>query len=268
MQIIGDTQYEYHQKNLHDAADEDIVPPKVDQPRTCKHCTVCLAPAEMLQHVSAAHPDKVKCYKCDYCDERWPSHSQMNIHVHVEHEEQCMEAMACDICGRVCRNREAVLLHRRTHEDDKSFTCKTCGKGFTRRSNLEFHMRTHTGERPFKCAECPKTFAHVSGLNCHRRVHTGERPYQCPFCDKSYIHSTDLRRHRRSHGREEKRFECEVCDRKFFERKFLVTHMRSHRDISSKVINIEMQVLSKEEVDDDDVVDEEAEEAMIEEYIF
>lgn len=266
--LLGDTQFEYHQQNVHaDQKRSAVLTSQPELARPCKHCTLEFVRADLTEHMLADHPDKVKWYKCEYCDERFTSHSQMNIHLHTEHPEECLQAMACDICGRVCRNRAAVLLHRRTHNADKDFVCDTCGKGFTRKTNLEFHLRTHTGERPFQCDQCPKSFAHVSGLNCHRRTHTKERPYQCPFCDKSYIHSTDLRRHRRSHGLEEKRFECELCDRKFFERKFLVSHMRAHKEVTSQVINIEMKVLGKDGETGDVVEEEDGDESMVEEYI-
>lgn len=261
-EFIGDVSYEYH-KTRHEQTNGNEN--SLQQARSCKLCDLEMPDAAALrEHMTDIHPDTGDNtdLSCEHCSKIFSTKGRLCRHIREKHSAQTKDAVACDICGRICPNYEAVVVHRRTHVDDKQFQCDYCGKGFTRKKNLEFHIRIHTGIRPFQCNICSKSFSHVSGLNCHIRTHTKERPFKCPFCDKSYMHSTDLRRHRRSHGGEEKRFQCDLCSMKFFERKFLTTHQKTHKSITSQVINVEMVMLKEE----DEGVDDECS-AMDEEYI-
>ncbi|KAF2985357.1 hypothetical protein EK904_013198, partial [Melospiza melodia maxima] len=45
---------------------------------------------------------------------------------------------------------------------------------------LLLHQRTHTEERPFHCPHCGTGFRHKHSLLRHQLFHSGERPYECP----------------------------------------------------------------------------------------
>lgn len=245
--LTGDTLYEYHMQNVHSI---DVRKPQPTggsgggvHSRHCPHCTDVqfATDAAYTEHMHFAHPDRCRWYKCSSCKQRFVSKPELNVHLYAKHPEACAQLMACDICGRVCKDEAATALHRLTHTggQHKDFLCTNCGQGFSRKSNLIFHMRTHSGEQPFECADCGKRFKLSGGLTAHRRTHTKERPYQCPFCEKSYKHSTDLRRHRRTHGGEEMRFGCDRCGKRFYERKFMVAHMRSCQLARTRLLQIE-----------------------------
>lgn len=92
-----------------------------------------------------------------------------------------------------------MLVHVRTHTNEKPHQCCQCNKSFSRAENLKIHTRSHSGEKPYVCPVpgCNKAYSNSSDRFKHTRTHQVEKPYQCkiPGCTKRYTDPSSLRKH-------------------------------------------------------------------------
>ncbi|XP_073832629.1 uncharacterized protein isoform X1 [Musca autumnalis] len=175
-------------------------------------CTICgcingTFPALAL-HMKRKHPE-VPPYKCEMCNEVFPSEGHREHHMSVHKGYRCFD------CDAVLTTKKSLETHRSTTHNDGPYPCPKCGKIFKGKHLLKQHLRTHE-EPKLQCPECPSRFKEKATLQKHMVIHTKVVAYVCDICGASFSWKASLRSHRKKH---DKNFimphKCSLCDKRF-----------------------------------------------------
>ena len=119
-----------HMKRFHEA--------EGSKSYNCKFC----GKSFLYKYEQEAHENThtgTKNFKCETCDKAYSSKKALYDHKKIVHAENKV-THACDICGKVLRDKYKLKYHMMVHSEKRNFKCGHCGTEFKGGENLRAHV--------------------------------------------------------------------------------------------------------------------------------
>ncbi|XP_039429110.1 zinc finger protein 426-like [Culex pipiens pallens] len=188
----------------------------------CDICGLVLKHKYTLEVHLRRHKGESK-YPCQYCRTAYFTSNELKLHMSVVHLS--LVDFQCNDCGLAFKNKKSLLLHSRTHSEQRSYQCEECDMSFKTSAHLRRHHNTVHRAIKFSCSLCSVSYGRKDKLRMHmERTHNIQTYFPCDICLKSFSSAADLAEHKAHHARP-KELECATCLVAFLNRKEFDDHL-------------------------------------------
>ncbi|ODM92884.1 putative zinc finger protein [Orchesella cincta] len=203
---------------------------------TCEQCPASFSiEARLKTHLIAVHNvDNLPKEKCPICWQKFTKGTKMNGHM-----------LRCPVCNKNIFGNRDLVVHMRSHTNDKPFPCTICSKRFSIQANLKSHTRVHSRDKRFSCNICGKQYSSPAAYKAHCQCHTGQTmPYPCAECQLSFYTSWKQKAHVDLVHRNIRRYSCSLCGERFQSNTNRDRHLKTHLNEIHTSVNSVGNVLS------------------------
>ncbi|EAT38071.1 AAEL010006-PA [Aedes aegypti] len=170
-------------------------------PYTCTECVTDTVVIRRVEGVNFHKRQHLNPEKCPYCDKRYSSKNNVDLHVqlhHVGEGDVPVVPSTCEYCGKVFPSKAALLTHVRIHTS--AVSCEVCGKVFVQRNKLRLHIeRRHEKLKNYECHICKKKLTSLGAVASHIKTFHTNQIFKCSYCPKTYTSELTHRYHEKKH---------------------------------------------------------------------
>ena len=139
---------------------------------TCSYCSATYQYDKAFQKHLKSHTEGSDKYRCDTCDQVFPTNNE-----HTEHWDREHGNLVCSQCKAVFNSKKTLERHKKNTHGNLQDQCHLCGKN-VKRTSMNNHVKmVHQGEemRKHLCNICGKGYKTKTDLDRHYTKHTGEK---------------------------------------------------------------------------------------------